>query len=156
MGCHVVKSIISFASKMEPETPDTQPQTQSQSNNAWTNLMDSQPLENVVWGRLYPKSVKVNSLGTYIFAWYDSVVKIFFCLKSFYRLVQWTIWSGTRRSKSIDPHQNRAARKDPVSHFKSAFSYCQGFKRCYKSGLHWSMLYTFKNHLEIVFSLYYV
>lgn len=66
MGCHVVKSITSFSSKMDHdhETPDTQPQTQSQSNNAWTNnLMDSQPLENVVWGRLYPRSVKVKSLG---------------------------------------------------------------------------------------------
>lgn len=40
---------------------DTQPQTQSQSTNAWTN-MDSQPIEAVVWGRLYPKSVKVKSL----------------------------------------------------------------------------------------------
>lgn len=40
---------------------DTQPQTQSQSTNAWTN-MDSQPIENVVWGRLYPKSVKLKSL----------------------------------------------------------------------------------------------
>lgn len=40
---------------------DTQPQTQSQSTNAWTH-MDSQPIESVVWGRLYPKSVKLKSL----------------------------------------------------------------------------------------------
>lgn len=43
---------------------DTQPQTQSQSTNAWTNIADSQPMENVIWGRLYPKSVKHKSLGT--------------------------------------------------------------------------------------------
>lgn len=74
MGCHVVKSIVSVKSQQNYRNcpdgmdnnkdieGDTQPQTQSQSTNAWTN-MDSQPIEQLVWGRLYPKSVKVNSLG---------------------------------------------------------------------------------------------
>lgn len=86
MGCHVVKSSYAglnneqyiyhrnigspssqaSAAAMDNNQEvivDTQPQTQSQSTNAWTN-MDSQPIENVIWGRLYPKSVKLKSLGT--------------------------------------------------------------------------------------------
>lgn len=47
--------------KPQEHIVDTQPQTQSQSTNVWTN-MDSQPIEKVVWGRLYPKSVKLKSL----------------------------------------------------------------------------------------------
>lgn len=37
-------------------------QTQTQTQNVWSQL-DSQPIENVVWGRLYPKNIKVKSLG---------------------------------------------------------------------------------------------
>lgn len=60
MGCHIVKQITGFDSNMNnKEMPDTQPQTQSQT--CWTG--ESQPIENVVWGRLYAKNAKLKSLG---------------------------------------------------------------------------------------------
>lgn len=40
----------------------TQCATQSQASNIWTQ-MESQPVENIVWGRLYGKNIKVKSLG---------------------------------------------------------------------------------------------
>lgn len=42
--------------------PDTQPQTQTQNSTVWDNL-ESQPIEKVIWGRLYAKNIKLRSLG---------------------------------------------------------------------------------------------
>lgn len=36
--------------------------TQSQASNIWTQI-ESQPIESVVWGRLYGKNIRVKSLG---------------------------------------------------------------------------------------------
>ncbi|XP_075152380.1 ovarian-specific serine/threonine-protein kinase loki [Haematobia irritans] len=45
------------------ESPQSQTQgaTQSQASNLWSQV-ESQPIENVIWGRLYGKNVKVKSL----------------------------------------------------------------------------------------------
>ncbi|XP_073826361.1 ovarian-specific serine/threonine-protein kinase loki isoform X1 [Musca autumnalis] len=40
----------------------TQGATQSQASNIWSQV-ESQPIENIVWGRLYGKNIKVKSLG---------------------------------------------------------------------------------------------
>lgn len=40
----------------------TQGATQSQASNIWTQ-MESQPVENIVWGRLYGKNIKLKSIG---------------------------------------------------------------------------------------------
>lgn len=75
MGCHIVKEFSSLTmNNINKNNKDMQiddpaaaaakselPQTQTQPN-AWSQ-MDSQPIENVVWGRLYPKNIKVKSLG---------------------------------------------------------------------------------------------
>lgn len=48
------------------ETPQqsqqTQGATQSQASNLWSQV-ESQPMDNIVWGRLYGKNIKVKSLG---------------------------------------------------------------------------------------------
>lgn len=49
-----------MARENEPAA-DTQGATQSQASNLWTQL-ESQPIENVVWGRLYGKNIKVKTL----------------------------------------------------------------------------------------------
>ncbi|XP_015036718.1 ovarian-specific serine/threonine-protein kinase Lok isoform X1 [Drosophila persimilis] len=41
----------------------TQGATQSQASNIWTQV-ESQPMERIVWGRLYGKNIKIKSLGT--------------------------------------------------------------------------------------------
>lgn len=44
------------------EMNETQPQTQTQTQNIlWT--LESQPIENIIWGRLYAKNAKLKSLG---------------------------------------------------------------------------------------------
>lgn len=40
----------------------TQGATESQTSNLWSQ-MESQPMDNIVWGRLYGKNIKVKSLG---------------------------------------------------------------------------------------------
>lgn len=47
------------------EQPQTQGATQSQVSNLWSQV-ESQPMDNIVWGRLYGKNIKVKSLGTSI------------------------------------------------------------------------------------------
>ncbi|XP_032595136.1 ovarian-specific serine/threonine-protein kinase Lok isoform X1 [Drosophila grimshawi] len=47
---------------MARDTQGTQA-TQSQASNIWTQV-ESQPMENIVWGRLYGKNIKIKSLGT--------------------------------------------------------------------------------------------
>lgn len=44
------------------QLPDTQTQPQTQSQICWTP-MESQPMENIVWGRLYSRHIKLKSLG---------------------------------------------------------------------------------------------
>lgn len=51
-----------MARDREPQS-QTQGATQSQSSNIWSQV-ESQPIENIVWGRLYGKNIKVKSLGT--------------------------------------------------------------------------------------------
>ncbi|KAI8118033.1 Ovarian-specific serine/threonine-protein kinase Lok [Lucilia cuprina] len=43
------------------EQPQTQGATQSQASNLWSQV-ESQPMDNIVWGRLYGKNIKVKSL----------------------------------------------------------------------------------------------
>ena len=43
----------------------TQGATQSQTSNLWSQV-ESQPIDNIIWGRLYGKNIKVKSLGTSI------------------------------------------------------------------------------------------
>lgn len=51
---------------VEPsEQQQTQGATQSQTSNLWSQV-ESQPMDNIVWGRLYGKNIKVKSLGTSI------------------------------------------------------------------------------------------
>lgn len=47
------------------QQPDTQPETQSQNqSNFWpSSYLESQPIEDVVWGRLYAKNIRFASLG---------------------------------------------------------------------------------------------
>jgi len=47
---------------MARDTQGTQG-TQSQASNIWTQV-ESQPMEKIVWGRLYGKNIKIKSLGT--------------------------------------------------------------------------------------------
>ena len=47
------------------QQPQTQGATQSQTSNLWSQV-ESQPIDNIVWGRLYGKNIKVKSLGTSI------------------------------------------------------------------------------------------
>ncbi|KAH8249708.1 hypothetical protein KR032_011643 [Drosophila birchii] len=47
---------------MARDTQGTQG-TQSQASSIWT-LVESQPMEKIVWGRLYGKNIKIKSLGT--------------------------------------------------------------------------------------------
>lgn len=49
---------------MARDTQGTQA-TQSQASNIWTQV-ESQPMEKIVWGRLYGKNIKIKSLGTSI------------------------------------------------------------------------------------------
>lgn len=44
---------------------ETQPETQSQNqSNIWpASYLESQPIEDVVWGRLYAKNMRFSSLG---------------------------------------------------------------------------------------------
>ncbi|XP_017840566.2 ovarian-specific serine/threonine-protein kinase Lok isoform X1 [Drosophila busckii] len=49
---------------MAKDTQGTQA-TQSQASNVWTQV-ESQPMEKIVWGRLYGKNIKIKSLGTAI------------------------------------------------------------------------------------------
>ncbi|XP_013101371.1 ovarian-specific serine/threonine-protein kinase Lok isoform X2 [Stomoxys calcitrans] len=50
-----------MARDREPPQSHTQGATQSQVSNLWSQV-ESQPIENIVWGRLYGKNVKVKSL----------------------------------------------------------------------------------------------
>lgn len=44
--------------------PDTQGATQTQQSALGWSQLESQPVENPIWGRLYAKSLKISSLGT--------------------------------------------------------------------------------------------
>ncbi|EDW80378.1 uncharacterized protein Dwil_GK18729, isoform A [Drosophila willistoni] len=46
---------------MARDTQGTQGATQSQASNIWTQV-ESQPMETVIWGRLYGKNIKIKSL----------------------------------------------------------------------------------------------
>lgn len=38
--------------------------TQSQASSIWGQTQ-SQPIENIIWGRLYGKNIKMNSIGNF-------------------------------------------------------------------------------------------
>lgn len=47
----------------QSQLPDTQSQPHTESQKSFWTPMESQPIENIVWGRLYAKNIKFKSLG---------------------------------------------------------------------------------------------
>lgn len=54
-----------MANQNNNQQTETQPDTQSQNqSNFWpSSYLESQPIEDVVWGRLYAKNMRFSSLG---------------------------------------------------------------------------------------------
>lgn len=54
-----------MANKINNQQMATQPETQSQNqSNIWpSSYLESQPIEDVVWGRLYAKNMRFSTLG---------------------------------------------------------------------------------------------
>ncbi|TMW41993.1 hypothetical protein DOY81_012928 [Sarcophaga bullata] len=52
---------MKMARDRECSQPQTQGATQSQTSNLWSQV-ESQPIDNIIWGRLYGKNIKVKSL----------------------------------------------------------------------------------------------
>lgn len=54
-----------MANKINSQQMATQPETQSQNqSNIWpSSYLESQPIEDVVWGRLYAKNIRFSTLG---------------------------------------------------------------------------------------------
>lgn len=54
-----------MAAKRNSQQMETQPETQSQNQSSiWPqSYLESQPIEDVVWGRLYAKNMRFSSLG---------------------------------------------------------------------------------------------
>lgn len=50
-----------MATSINVSTPDTQSATQTQQTVGWSQI-ESQPVENIIWGRLYGKNLKIKSL----------------------------------------------------------------------------------------------
>jgi len=142
---------------MARDTQGTQG-TQSQASNIWTQV-ESQPMEKIVWGRLYGKNIKIKSLGTsskYRILYTHSSFSVgnqiccLFCVLTCcllcivmvsvppmdFRSQQWRVQRWTRGGQRFDPHAQRFARENPDTHFQSAFYHQAGKLRALQSSLH--------------------